>query len=72
MADLRNCGTVPQAGAITAGKFLAHFATTPYVHLDIAGVAFFSKAQHYYGPGASGFGIRLLYAFLQMHDVLNS
>lgn len=72
VADLRNCGTVPQAGAITAGKFLAHFATTPYVHLDIAGVAFFSKAQHYYGPGASGFGIRLLYAFLQMHDVLNS
>lgn len=72
VADLRNCGTVPQAGAITAGKFLAHFSTTPYVHLDIAGVAFFSKAQHYYGPGASGFGIRLLYAFLQMHDVLNS
>lgn len=70
VADLRNCGTVPQAGAITAGKFLAHFAKVPYIHLDIAGVAFFSKAQHYYRPGASGYGIRLLYAFLQMQDMM--
>ncbi len=70
-ADLRNCGTTPQAGTITAAKFLAHFAkNTPYIHLDIAGVAYFSKAQHFYRPGASGFGIRLLYAFLQMQDML--
>jgi leucyl aminopeptidase len=67
VADLRNCGTTPQAGTITAGKFLAHFAKdTPYVHLDIAGVAFFSKAQHCWRPGASAYGIRLLYAYLQM------
>ncbi len=66
-ADLRNCGTTPQAGTITAGKFLAHFAKeTPFVHLDIAGVAFFSKAQHYWRAGASGYGVRLLYAYLQM------
>ena len=72
VADLRNCGTSPQAGTITAGKFLAHFAKqTPYIHLDIAGVAYFSKPQHFYRPGASGFGIRLLYAFLQMQDMLS-
>lgn len=66
-ADLRNCGTTPQAGTITAGKFLAHFAKdVPYIHLDIAGVAYFTKAQHYYRAGASGYGIRLLYAYLQM------
>ena len=66
-ADLRNCGTTPQAGTITAGKFLAHFAKeTPYVHLDIAGVAYFSKAQHCWKAGASGYGVRLLYAYLQM------
>lgn len=66
-ADLRNCGTTPQAGTITAGKFLAHFAKeTPYVHLDIAGVAFFSKAQHCWRAGASGYGVRLLYGWLQM------
>lgn len=67
VADLRNCGTTPQAGTITAGKFLAHFAKeTPFVHLDIAGVAFFSKAQHCWRAGASGYGVRLLYAYLQM------
>jgi len=71
VADLKNCG-IAQAGAITAGKFLAHFARkTPYIHLDIAGVAFFSKKQQYYAHGASGFGIRLLYAFLQTYDILH-
>ena len=69
VADLRNCGTTPQAGTITAGKFLASFADdVPYIHLDIAGVAYFSKPQHYYRVGASGYGIRLLYAFLQMQN----
>ncbi|MCR5445196.1 MAG: leucyl aminopeptidase family protein [Bacteroidales bacterium] len=71
IADLRNCGTTPQAGTITAGKFLAHFAAeVPYIHLDIAGVAYFTKPQHYYRFGASGYGIRLLYAFLQMQDMM--
>lgn len=66
-ADLRNCGTTPQAGTITAGKFLAHFAKdVPYVHLDIAGVAYFTKAQQYYRAGASGYGMRLLYGYLQV------
>lgn len=67
VADLRNCGTTPQAGMITAGKFLAHFAKdTPFVHLDIAGVAFFEKGQHCWRAGASGVGVRLLYGFLQV------
>ena len=66
-ADLRNCGNTPQAGTITAGKFLAHFAgEVPYIHLDIAGVAYFTKAQQYYRTGASAYGMRLLYGFLQM------
>ncbi|MBQ9418534.1 MAG: leucyl aminopeptidase family protein [Bacteroidales bacterium] len=70
-ADLRNCGSTPQAGTITAGKFLAHFAHgVPYIHLDIAGVAYFTKPQHCYQVGASGYGIRLLYAFLQMQDMI--
>lgn len=69
VADIKNCG-IPQAGAITAGKFLAHFAKqVPYIHLDIAGVAYFSKRQQYYATGASGFGIRLLYAFLQTYKM---
>ena len=69
VADLRNCATVPQAGTITAAKFLAHFAhEVSFIHLDIAGVAFFSKPQHYYAQGASAVGVRLLYAFLQMQS----
>lgn len=64
-ADLKNCGPA-QAGTITAGKFLAHFVKqTPYIHLDIAGVAYFTKAQSPYGPGASGYGVRLLYDYLK-------
>ena len=70
VADIKNCG-IAQAGTITAGKFLAHFAKqTPYIHLDIAGVAFFSKKQEYYCTGASGYGIRLLYAFLQTYEMV--
>ena len=72
VADIKNCG-IAQAGAITAGRFLAHFAKqTPYIHLDIAGVAFFSKKQEYFGMGASGYGIRLLYAFLQTYEMLKT
>ena len=72
-ADLRNSTASPQAGTITAGKFLAHFAgEVPFIHLDIAGVAYFTKAQQYYRPGASGYGMRLLYAYLQMQDMINN
>ena len=71
-ADLRNSTASPQAGTITAGKFLAHFAgEVPYIHLDIAGVAYFTKPQQYYRVGATGYGIRLLYAYLQMQDMIN-
>lgn len=65
MADIRNSGSA-QAGTITAGKFLAHFAkNTPFIHLDIAGVAYFSKRQDYFRTGASGYGIRLLIEYLK-------
>lgn len=68
VADIKNCG-IAQAGCITAGKFLAHFAKHPYIHLDIAGVAYYPKKESFYGVGASGFGIRLLYAFMQTYDI---
>lgn len=70
VADVKNCGTA-QAGAITAGKFNAHFARHPFIHLDIAGVAYFAKKESFYGVGASGYAVRLLYAFLQTYDALN-
>jgi hypothetical protein len=33
-------------------------------------VAYFTKAQHFFRPGASAYGMRLLYAFLQMQDMI--
>ncbi len=65
IADIKNCSNAPQAGMITAGKFLAHFAKYPFIHLDIAGVAFADKKESFYGIGGTGFGVRLLYHFLK-------
>ncbi len=64
IADLKNIGS-GNAGMITAGKFLEHFAKQPYIHIDIAGPAFLESPQDYKGKGATGFGVRLLYNFFE-------
>jgi len=64
IADIKNVGG-PTAGAITAGKFLAHFIDYPWVHLDISGSAFVKKTINYKGKGGTGFGVRLLYNFIK-------
>lgn len=64
VADLKNLGG-PEAGAITAGKFLQKFIGYPYIHLDIAGPAFLDKRDSYRGQGATGVGVRLLVEFLK-------
>ncbi len=63
IADLKNVGG-PEAGMITAGKFLAHFTKYPYIHIDIAGPAFVQTEENYRGLGATGASIRLLIEFL--------
>jgi leucyl aminopeptidase len=63
IADIQNIGGA-DAGAITAGKFLEHFTSYPFIHLDIAGPAFLKKADSYKGKGGSGVGVRLLYDFI--------
>ena len=63
IADIKNLGG-PYAGAITAGKFLAHFANYPFIHIDLPGV--YSKSKFgYRGKGATGMGVRLLYQFIK-------
>jgi leucyl aminopeptidase len=64
IADLKNIGG-PNAGMITAGKFLEHFVKAPYIHMDIAGPAWLDKSDHYRTQGGTGAGIRLLYHFLR-------
>jgi leucyl aminopeptidase len=64
VADLRNTGPRP-GGAITAGLFIREFAgDTPWVHLDIAGVAFTDKELAYAPKGGVGFGARTLIEFV--------
>ena len=63
VADLKNIGS-ENAGMITAGKFLEHFTSYPFIHLDIAGVAFAKSANGYRGKGGTGVGVRLLLKFL--------
>ncbi|HIP49530.1 MAG TPA: leucyl aminopeptidase [Lutibacter sp.] len=64
IADMKNLGG-PNAGMITAGKFLEHFVKYPYIHIDIAGPAFLETADSYNGKGGTGAGVRLLYQFLK-------
>lgn len=66
VADLKNVGGRP-AGTITAAKFLEHFVDYPWIHLDIAGTAYTDKASPYQPKGGTGFGVRLLTAFLQQY-----
>lgn len=64
IADLNNIGG-PEAGAITAGKFLEHFTSYPWLHLDIAAPAFLKAQEAYRTKGGTGYGVRLLYNFLK-------
>jgi leucyl aminopeptidase len=64
IADLKNIGG-PEAGAITAGKFMQHFTSYPWLHLDIAGGAFMTSSFHYWVKGGTGLGVKLLYKFLK-------
>ena len=64
VADIKNLGG-PAGGAITAGKFLAHFIEYPWIHLDIAGPTFVKAKYGYRGKGATGIGVRLLYQFIK-------
>ncbi len=64
IGDLKNIGG-PEAGTITAACFLKEFAgDTPWVHLDIAGVAWREKERMGYAPGPTGAPVRLIVEFL--------
>ena len=61
IADMKNISDGREAGSTTAAQFLQRFVNdVPWVHLDIAGVAWAKKATHLTPKGAVGWGIRLL------------
>ncbi|WP_299381350.1 leucyl aminopeptidase [uncultured Kiloniella sp.] len=64
-ADMKNIGG-RAAGSITAAQFLQRFIDKdrPWVHIDIAGVAWSTKEKAIAAKGATGFGVRLLDRFV--------
>ncbi len=64
VADMKNVGG-RSAGAVTAAKFLEHFVSYPWIHLDIAGPSFLKKPLPYRPVGGTGFGVRLLVEYLR-------
>ncbi|SOD89419.1 leucyl aminopeptidase family protein [Spirosoma fluviale] len=67
VADVKNYSGKPVAGAISAAKFLEVFSEKhpAWAHLDIAGMAF-ADTEFGSQKNATGFGIRLLIAYLQL------
>ena len=61
IADMANIGG-RAAGAITAAQFIQRFVQDgmPWMHLDIAGVAYVSKATGLAPKGATGWGVRAI------------
>lgn len=59
-SDLKNIGG-KWGGTISAAGFLSNFVgDVPWSHIDIAGLAWYSKARHYVPKNATGQGVRLL------------
>ncbi|WP_224824604.1 leucyl aminopeptidase [Cognatishimia sp. MH4019] len=61
IADMKNVGGRP-AGSITAAQFLQRFVLddTPWIHLDIAGVASVKSETSFAPKGSTGWGVRAL------------
>ena len=61
IADIKNSAGRP-AGSITAAQFLARFVKdeTPWIHLDIAGVASVKSETDFAPKGATGWGVAAL------------
>jgi len=67
IADVRNIpkGEGWEAGAIAGGAFLSNFVTKTWAHIDIAGPSWLPEDSFYATKGATGWGVRLLYAMLK-------
>lgn len=63
VADMKNSGG-RSGGVGTSAVFLREFTNYPWAHLDIAGMAMPDKPSDYTPAGGTGFGVRLLLAYL--------
>jgi leucyl aminopeptidase len=68
IADIKNTGG-RWGGAITAAEFLHVFAgDTPWIHLDIAGMAWHEDTKPYIAKGPSGFGVRSILEWVRSYE----
>lgn len=68
IADMKNIGGRP-AGSVTAAQFLQRFVKpdTPWIHLDIAGVASVKSETSFAPKGATGWGVAALNRLIADH-----
>jgi leucyl aminopeptidase len=68
IADIMNTGGSRWCGAITAAMFLKEFAEdTPWIHLDIAGVAWMEEQKPWIAKGPSGTPVRSLVEWVRSY-----
>ena len=68
IADIKNTGG-RWGGASTAAQFLQVFADeTPWIHLDIAGMAWYEETKPYIAKGPSGFGVRSILEWVRSYE----
>ena len=67
IGDIKNTGG-RWGGAITAAEFLHTFAEdTPWIHLDIAGMAWVEDSRPYIAKGPSGIGVRSILEWVRSY-----
>jgi leucyl aminopeptidase len=68
IGDIKNTGG-RWGGAITAAEFLKVFVDeTPWIHLDIAGLAWVEDSRPYIAKGPSGIGVRSLLEWVRKYS----
>jgi leucyl aminopeptidase len=69
IADIQNINYSGGAGSITAAQFLQRFLknSTPWAHIDIAGMAWTKKDLDIIPTGATGYGVKLLNKFVEKY-----
>jgi leucyl aminopeptidase len=68
IGDIKNTGG-RYGGAITAAEFLHTFAEdTPWIHLDIAGVAWVEDSRPYIAKGPSGVAVRSIIEWVRSYS----
>jgi leucyl aminopeptidase len=68
IGDIKNTGG-RWGGAITAAEFLHAFAEdTPWIHLDIAGLAWMEENKPFIAKGPSGVGVRSILEWVRSYE----